>query len=326
MIKTNFTALKNVTSQLLLAGLATALMVLPSSAQSVIADDSFADGDRAKTGALDTSWWTSSSLSGIEVSPGSLGLVSGTSGRGIHTVFPAQTFVNNGDSLTATYTFITPDTVAMPGSSASFRVGLLDSLGRTGLATEDQEANSGNPNDLYGNVVNGVPGLPGFMMDHDVNNDPVTDDLSFRSHITGFPTGRLMATTTGWLGLGSGPDAPDASTPNYSFVPNTEYTGSFTVTKTSATEFALSGTIENYSYTLENVTIESNVIDMLAFHANSNRFGSTNSPNEPDNGIDFTNVRVEFLSVPEPSSMMLLGVMGITLVGLRRKARRGNRS
>ena len=46
--------------------------------------------------------------------------------------------------------------------------------------------------------------------------------------------------------------------------------------------------------------------DMLAFHANSNIFGSSNTPGEPDNGIDFSNVTIEFNAVPEPSSIVLL--------------------
>ncbi len=105
------------------------LALAPLARATLIVDDSWADGGRDNgADALDSNWWTSASSSGIEVSTGSLGLVTGSSGRGIHTVFPTQTLANVGDCLTATYTFTTPDTVGSR-SSASFKVGLFDTLG-----------------------------------------------------------------------------------------------------------------------------------------------------------------------------------------------------
>src|SRR3954470_17179543 len=92
---------------------ATVLISLSSiTSATVIVNDSWADGGR-NNGAdpLDSNWWTSSSSQGIEVGVGSLGLVSGTSGRGIHTVFPTQTLTNVGDKIVATYTFKTPATI-----------------------------------------------------------------------------------------------------------------------------------------------------------------------------------------------------------------------
>ena len=110
--------------------LAAMLMAAPTVQAAVIVNDSWADGDRANgADPLDSNWWASSSTNGIEVSTGSLGMVTGTSGRGIHTVFPTQTLANVGDKLVATYTFTTPATVGSGGSGA-FRVGLFDTLGR----------------------------------------------------------------------------------------------------------------------------------------------------------------------------------------------------
>src|SRR5262245_17120950 len=112
---------KFVTTSLVVLG----LLLASASHAALIVDDSFSDGNRAKTGALDANWWTSAASAGIEVSPGSLGLVTGSTGRGIHMIFPTQTLTNIGSSLTATYTFKTPVTVGN-GGSASFRVGLFD--------------------------------------------------------------------------------------------------------------------------------------------------------------------------------------------------------
>lgn len=297
-------------------GLALAALVLFSSGPAfgqVIVDDSFKDGDRANTGPLQSNWWVTSSLSGIEASPGILGHVTGTSGRGIHTIFPTQS-LNVGDSLKATYTFMTPATVAdgTGSNSGSFRIGLFDSLERAGLDA-DVESSSSSPNDL-------LRDLPGYMLDMDVNKfdqDGPNSDLNFRQHNLGFTTGRLMATTGSgsFSSFSSGPDV------GYEFLPETAYQGSFMVTRTGETAMELTGTIgagpggrgDPHSYSVTDDEFDSASFGMFAIHANSNQFGSTNSQGEPDNGIDYTNIRIEYNAVPEPS---LLGLLVIGMLGL----------
>jgi len=281
----------------------------------VIVDDNFADGDLAQTGALDTNWWTSSSSAGIEIAPGSLGLVTGTSGRGIHTVFDTQTLVDIGDSLTATYTFTTPATVGGPNGS-SFRVGLFDTLGRAGLDA-NVSASSGTPNPIYGFSGAGTTGLPGYRLEMDVNTG--TEDLSFREHdaTAATPTGRLLASSGGFTSLGSGPDGV------YSFVPNTTYTGSISIELISATEVQITGTLDGVTFTTTDV-FDSTSFGLLAFHVNSNQFGSSNSAGDPDNGIDFSNVTIEFTPVPEPGTLAL-GLLGAgLLVSSRRRGQETN--
>src|SRR5688572_30355083 len=148
-----------------------ALVALAATAHAaVIVNDSWADAGRDDgPDPLDSNWWTSSTRAGIEVSAGSLGMVTGTSGRGIHTVFPTQTLGNIGDSLVATYTFRTPATVGTGGTNG-FRVGLFDTLDRAELDAEIS-ASSGSPNAVYGwgTAVGGpgTAGLPGYMFDMD---------------------------------------------------------------------------------------------------------------------------------------------------------------
>ncbi|QDS99958.1 PEP-CTERM sorting domain-containing protein [Adhaeretor mobilis] len=303
-------------------------------ATTTIVDDSFADGDFAKTGALDTNWWTSSSSSGKEISVGSLGLVTGTSGRGIHTVFPTQSLTNIGDSLKASYSFTTPATIDTSGGNGSaLRIGLYDTLGRAGLDA-DISASSGSPNDLYGwGIAVGGPGtlaIPGYMLDMDVFNDgeaanATESDLNFRAHasntVTG--TGRLMATTSGFDSVpSSGPDV------GYTFSPNTDYEGSFMVTRISATEFELTATLSGTSvgtsgaFSASHTTtdeFDSDSFGFLGFHTNSNKFGSSNSAGDADNGIDFSNIKIEFSQVPEPSSMILLMGAMFAIPAIRRK-------
>jgi len=271
-----------------------AALLVTAAAQSalaqVIVNDSWTDGGR-NNGAdpLDTDWWTSANANGIEVSPGSLGMVTGTQGRGIHATFPTQTVTQVGDSLKATYTFTTPATIGVSGTAA-FRVGMFDTLGRA--LNADISASSGTPNPVYGYFAASTTGLPGYMMDMDVGT--TAEDFSFRQlepAITGTtPTGRLMGTTTGFTQLS--PTGPDGV---YSFAPNTTYTGSFTITLLNSGQMRLAGTLGTANFSMTDTVDAANGTSygMLAFWANSSIFGSSATPNTADNGIDFSNVQIE---------------------------------
>src|SRR5688500_4843645 len=151
-------------SAIILAAFYALAMALASPAihAATIVDDSWADGGR-NNGAdpLDSNWWTSAATAGIEVSAGSLGMVTGSSGRGIHTVFPTQSLSNIGDSLVATYTFTTPATIGTAQTGA-FRVGLFDTLGRA--LDADISASSCSPNSLSGYFATNTVGLPGSTL------------------------------------------------------------------------------------------------------------------------------------------------------------------
>jgi hypothetical protein len=292
------------------------LATAPNAQAALVVDDNWADGGR-DNGAdpLDSNWWTSSSSSGIEVSVGSLGMVTGTSGRGIHTVFPTQTLSNVGDKLVATYTFTTPATVGSTTGTGVFRVGLFDTLGRAGLDA-DVSSSSGSPNDLYGYFNTPTDALPGYMMDMDIGTG--TEDLNFRQHDTvptgSTPTGRLMGTTSGFTSLS--PTGPDGV---YTIDPNTTYTGSLALKRISATELELTGTFGTAAHSATD-EFDSASYGMLAFWANSNTFGVSNVPGEDNNGIDFSNVTIEFIAIPEPASLMLLSMAG--MFGALRRSRK----
>jgi hypothetical protein len=61
---------------------------------------------------------------------------------------------------------------------------------------------------------------------------------------------------------------------------------------------------------------------MLAFWANSNTFGTSGTAGQANNGIDFSNVRIEF--IPEPSTAVL-GILSAALVGAQGVVRRRRR-
>jgi hypothetical protein len=268
---------------------------------TLIVDDSWADGGRTNgADPLDTGWWTSTASTAIEVSVGSLGLVTGSSGRGIHGTFTPQT-LNVGDTLKASFTFTTPATIGS-ALSAAFKIGLFNTNGNAGLAA-DLSASSGTPNPIYNP-------LPGYMMDYDVVTG--SENIQFREKdpVPG-STGQLLGTTTGFTSLAGG-----GST--YTFAANTTYTGVISATKT-ATGLDLTGSLSQgatllSTFTTSDSTPSTSTFDLLAFHANASVFGSSNVVGAANNGIDFSNIKIELNSVPEPSAI-LLGIVTASVMG-----------
>jgi hypothetical protein len=147
------------------------------------------------------------------------------------------------------------------------------------------------------------------MMDMDVGTG--AEDISFRQLDTPVnvgaqtPTGRLMGTTTGFTQL-----SPTGVDGGYTFAANTTYTGTFTITRINATDMQLTGTLGSYSHSNTD-TFDSADIGMLAFWANSNVFGSASTSGTANNGIDFSNIKIEFIPVPEPATPIMLGLAGL---------------
>ena len=251
----------------------------------VIIDDKFADGDRSGgSDLLGGIWWTTSASAAIDIAPGKLGLVSGGAGRGIRTTYRPQT-LSPGQILQAEIVFTTPDTVGFDRMDA-FRVGFHDRLERPELEA-DLSASSGAPNELYN-------GLPGYMFTFDVNREePGLNNVEIRRHIRKKRLGRLMGTYQGYLHLAEGGQS-------FTFRPNTTYKGLFQLQKTQ-TGLVLSAELSNEEgemtrFSYEDVESKVNNFGMLAFHVNSNTFGSSSTPGKADNGLKFRHVKLEILS------------------------------
>ena len=255
----------------------------------VVFDDNFADGGRDNgVDPQDANWWTSSNSSAIEVEQGMLGLVTGGSGRGIRTTFDPQA-ISEGQTLKATFSFTTPDTIGTDRDSA-LRFGFYDKLGRVDLE-KDQSASSKKPNSLF-------DGLPGYMIDFDINLSNVSEsNIDIRKHKND-TQGRLLGTTKGYQRLAGGGS-------NYQIESNQNYHATIAV-KRVASGIEISGTLSQGDILLTEFSTTDDTDDtddtdetmnfgMLAIHANSKTFGSSKKPNTPDNGIDFTRVKLEVL-------------------------------
>ncbi|MDB4618374.1 hypothetical protein OAG53_01735 [Akkermansiaceae bacterium] len=252
-------------------------------------NDSFADGDRASTEANDAAWWSSNSTGGgsVEATVGELGLVTGTSGRGMHATFNPE-ILEIGETLVATMTFETPATVGT-NRGGGLKFALMDFNNPALAADLLSSSAAGSENPLYMN-------LPGYMIDFDVNTGE-TADVSIREHITPNTTGRFLGTSSEWTSMGSSGNA------GYAFEASTEYTVVMSIKRTGEDSADLFGSLSKGailldSYSASDASGIANNIGMLGVWANSNTFGSSNLAGVVDNGLTFTNVNVGVIEVP----------------------------
>ena len=231
-----------------------------------------------------------------------LGLISGTSGRGLHGTFAPQT-LGIGDTLTATYTFTTPATVGANLGSA-FKVAMMD-FNNPGLAADLlSQSGAGNENPLY-------IGLPGYMSDFDVNT--ATADVSIRNHDVTSLLGRFLGTTSEWI------DQSTSSDVGYSFAADTEYVGVFSVTRTGADSVDIFSSISQGatlmdSHTKSDSSAIANNFGMFGIWVNSNTFGSNTTAGDPDNGITFSNIKVEVVTLSTAAPTLAIALSGSDVV------------
>jgi len=249
------------------------LLAAALSAQTIIFDDTWADGGADNGSDIsDTSWYKSTSNGALEVSTGSLGIVSGTSGRGIHTTFnPVDLAV--GDKLEFTFSFNTPDTVGTDRTNA-FRFGFFNS--ETSNVATDFTTSSDPSWDP----------ISGYIVTYDVNTGE--EFISVRKRLASDGTrDRFLSTTTHFELINKSVDTA------FSFFDNTLYTATVSIERTGSTELTISSSISIGStllaqYSIADPTATKTSFDFLGIHVNSSTFGFSSDPDTADNGIDLT--------------------------------------
>lgn len=328
---------------------AAAMCAAPTYGQVV--DDNFADGI-TNNGAQQIGFNTTSSGAALDLTQatGPLDFATGNSGRTIHGLFAAQTLAAFGDQLDVTFDFTTPQSIAndngAPSTNEDFKFGLFNTANATGTDpntgaqidfTSNVSTSSGSPN-------TGLDGLQGFFGEIDNINASGTD-LGIRTFNVnnisgagaGSPNGQFLNSNTGFDFISGGDDDVIA------LVPNTDYVGTLSVAFTDASLSTLEITVgiadangaftDSHTDTVSiadiaatSIGVNTTTFDMLAFHATSGAFGGTDGPDagssavgEANNGIDISNVTVNFTAVPEPASFALLAAGAGLLIGRRRK-------
>ena len=338
---------------ILSATAALALVVCGGSvnAGTIIVNDSFADGNRFATGTsgsdIETNFFATSTGSAIEddnddgIGAGAVGLVSGTSGRQIHAVFPSTTLAAAGDKIQSSVTFTTPavsgnnlfsqadfdalDPAVQDGASLSAFPTTGDDL-RIGLFSSNS-AGLNLSTDLSNNSSTQIPELllAGYAVELDVepSGSASTTDIQLREYLLANATGNLLGTNTG-----SSSVATDGSTGQYFFQPSTQYELVQSYTLNAAGGLDVAVTFIEAGVTLGTLTSTETApttleFSILALGASSEAFGLSNDAGDPENGIDINNVTihteiVEATAVPEPGTLSIL-FGGMTLAMLRRR-------
>jgi len=296
-----------------------AIITLPTNAIQIVNDD-FADltASDDTNNTTDARYFGASAGSAIEFNNGSIGLVTGSSGRTLNAFFPSsQTLAADGDSITVSVTFVTPSTI---GPNDDMRIGLYNSLERPELLADTGFSTTGQ-NISY-------VGLPGFYTELDVDtsgNQDIDTRVSEPSR-----TGRHSSTSTGFDDQGGDDNA------GYMFEPNTQYTFTHLVERigddlsiTGTLDFPVAGVAQSFSETVildgglpasedpNPATFEFNIpamnsgatpevpgtplapiadsytIDMFSIGASGGAFGSSNVGGEVNNGIDIIGFTVD---------------------------------
>ena len=319
-----------------------------------IVNDSFADGiTNMGSQQLDIISLSSSSAVDQSQAPGPFDFATGNSGRSAGSLFAPQQLAAFGDELEVTFDFRTPASIGndngVPSSNEDFRFGLFDSSAAAGAIdpvtntpatvidfTQNISAGSGDSQNSALNLV------PGFFGEID-NINAAGTDIGIRAHdvnnVQGGPNGQFINSSSGFDQTGDGADDI------VSLVGNTDYFGRIFIEYTDATltSFDITAEIGDAAGTFlgsftdtvliadsgDAAGINTNTFDLIAFSATSGAFGGTDDPanpggsstGDPNNGIDISNVTIEFTTaVPEPGSAMLLlsGLAGLGFVRRRK--------
>jgi hypothetical protein len=294
-------------------------------AQTVLLDDTFADGDRTNTSRPGDSAvyvGSSSAVANVSMSTGSLAFTQTGSSQRLVTYFAsngAPVSLGVGDSLVTTFVF-TPRTGLYDSSSRNFRVGVFtdptnNQLGADGM--NDNGTISGGDADPWGDAT-------GYAVQMGLSNGATTStnlNVGKRTNLGG--SNSLLGSSGAYTGVSSG-DSVIATL-------DTAYTGELTLARIADQQMLVTFTLYDGSSIVSTNSVLDDPggvgalgtgsiftdFDMLAF-----RFSSATGTADV---IDFSQFKVEYFSasaVPEPSTYALFsGLFVLGLMAWRRRRR-----
>lgn len=283
-------------------------MAAQSTFAGTLLDDTWATGDRSTQNLPSQSAWYASSSSSLTAVPGTMTGTDGTGSVEWQTYFTpsAAQQLNVGDTLQVgvTMNFVGVNTGGA-STSRGVRIGLYDFSGGTRLTADSYSTGSGT----------GAPGagVTGYMLNmnmattFDIDNPLQIMARSNPSDVN------LMGTTGDYTSIGSGGGL--AGDPG--FVDGTSYTLTFAVTRTSASSVDITtswvGSGLNISTTQTDSTYNYTGFDAFALRPAGNASGAST--------WNFTEMKVDYIPVPEPSIFALAGIGLLGLILRRRSSR-----
>lgn len=282
-------------------------VVLSAHAQTdtLLLDDTFADGTRNNTSYPTESAWFASTASTLAVVPGTL---TGTDGSGsvmwLTYLDTAATTLGVGDTFQLTLDF-NVNGVAAQNPNRGVRIGLFDFTGGTRVTSDTFSTGSGT----------GAPGagVEGYMLNLNVGSTfgaagPI--QVNVRTNI---PSVSLEGTSADFSAV---PGTANGAIGDPGLSNNVPYVLTFSVTRTGASTAQINASIVGANLDVTNQAIDSTfahfAFDNLAVRPNGNATGAGT--------WNFTEVRADLLSVPEPSVFALGGLGALILTwAFRRK-------
>ena len=284
----------------------------PSLGGTVLLDDTWADGSRTETNLPTESAVWISAPGNVTMAAGSLSYTQSGSSQRLHTYFtpdgsPATLAV--GEMLKATIEFV-PRVNITSTTSRNFRVGLFhDPTGPRVLADSTNDAGgAGNPwqdSEGYAVFLPITPG-PGNTSPFQINK-------------------RNIFTNSSLLGSGTSYTTSPSDGDQIVWALDELYTMILEICKVSDTQVDITATVMDSSGVLSTHTVSDDgttfgpgspydTFDQLAFRFSSNS-GTADL-------LEFRRFRIEIgdkIVIPEPTSLALLGLAGLALVGVARR-------
>lgn len=280
--------------QLSLATLAACGFVLSSSAQTdtILLDDTFADGTRNMTSYPTESAWFASSASTLAVVPGTL---TGTDGTGsamwLTYLDTAATTLNVGDTFQLTLDF-NVNSVAVQNASRGVRIGLFDFSNGTRVTSDTFSTGTGT----------GAPGagVQGYMLNLNVGSTfGVAGPIQVNAR-TNINSVSLEGTSADFSAIAG---TPNGAIGDPGISNNVPYVLTFSVTRTGASAAQINASIVGANLNVTNQATDSTfahfAFDNLAVRPNGNATGAGT--------WNFTEVRADLFTAPEPSVFALAG-------------------